>query len=80
MPMANVCLQKYVNSTLVSRLCVQGNIDDLEDEYHEDEGYVLSEVGSCDLCPTYPPGPIDREDLKRIVREILRELEEESRR
>jgi hypothetical protein len=80
MPMANLCLQKYVNGRLVSRLCIQGEYERVRHTYEPE--YVLSEVNSCNLCPTYPPenGGIDREELKRIVREILIELREEDAR
>jgi hypothetical protein len=52
----------------------------LEHDFPREAGYELLEVSSCDSCPAYPPAGIEREELKRIVREILRELEEESRR
>jgi hypothetical protein len=71
--MSYVCREKYVNDTLVSRLCMEGDIALKRHEFPSPE-YVLSVVPSCDLCPTYPPGPIDREELKRIVRDIVREL------
>jgi hypothetical protein len=59
----------------VSRLCIQGDIFHLSREFPRPE-YELSVVSSCDLCPTYQPatGEIDREELKRVVREVLREL------
>jgi hypothetical protein len=73
--LANICREKYVNGNLVSRVCMQGDMFFLKDDFPP-PNYELSEVSSCDSCPTYPPATaeIQKEELKPIIREILREL------
>jgi hypothetical protein len=78
MPDTNICQVKYANGKVVSRLCIYGNKLFLEPDFPRTEGWVLSEVSSCQSCPTYPTAidDIGREELKGIVREIVRELKD----
>jgi hypothetical protein len=54
---------------------MQGDMFFLKDDFPPPD-YALSEVSSCDLCPTYPPatGEIQKEQIKPIIEEVLREL------
>ena len=71
----NLCREKYVNGKLVSRLCIRGDIFFLKSDFPRPD-YELSEVASCDSCPTYPPATAEneKEELKAMLKEILKEL------
>ena len=75
MAVTNICREKYVDGKLVSRICIQGDIFFLKSDFPR-PNYELSEVNSCDSCPTYPPATagIDKDELKAMLKEILKEI------
>jgi hypothetical protein len=75
MAATNICREKYVDGKLVSLICIQGDIFFLKSDFPR-PNYELSEVNSCDSCPTYPPATagIDKDELKAMLKEILKEI------
>jgi hypothetical protein len=72
---SNLCREKYVDGKLVSRICIRGDIFFLKSDFPRPD-YELSVVSTCDSCPTYPPASaeIDKDELKAMLKEILKEI------
>jgi hypothetical protein len=72
MSVETICKEKYVDGKLVSRICIKGNLFTLQSQFRPPD-YELSEVSSCDSCPTYPlvAGENQIEELKDMLKEIL---------
>ena len=72
-----ICKERYSGDKLISRLCIKGDDFELMTMKHDFKPpeYELSLVGSCDNCPIFPsPTPaIDKDELKNIIKEVLRE-------
>jgi hypothetical protein len=73
-----ICKERYSSDKLISRLCIKG--DDFElmtmkRDFKPPE-YELSLIDSCDNCPIFPnPNPaIDKDELKNVIKEVLREI------
>jgi hypothetical protein len=67
-----VCKEKYQDGKLVSRLCIEGDIF-LKNDYPRPQ-YELSQVDSCDKCPTFPTANgLSRDEVISLIYEILRE-------
>lgn len=72
-----ICKERYSGDKMISRLCIEGNefeLNIMKRDFKPPE-YELSLVGSCDNCPIFPtPSPaIDKDELKKVIREVLRE-------
>ena len=71
MSVETICKEKYIDGKLVSRLCIKDNLFTLQSQFRPPD-YELSEVSSCDSCPTYPLGGENQiEELKDTLKEIL---------
>jgi len=69
-----ICKEKFIDGKLVSRLCIEGDLFFLKNEFSRPT-YELSEVSSPNLCPVYPlTTEIDEDKIKDIAKKIAEEI------
>ena len=72
-----ICKERYSSDKLISRLCIKGDDFELMTMKHDFKPpeYELSLVDSCDNCLIFPsPNPaIDKDEVKNVIKEVLRE-------
>jgi hypothetical protein len=72
-----ICKEKYVNGILVSRLCIQGDLFFLKNEFPK-PNYELSAVDSCDQCPAFPTPSLEtnsRDEIQKAVKYVFQDKE-----